>query len=244
MSVVLGVNLDHIATLRQVRGAAYPQPAHGALICEECGVHGVTLHLREDRRHIQDYDLFEVQKVLKRCTLNMEMALNEDVINVARRVVPHMVTLVPEKREELTTEGGLDVKKHFDTIASLAAEFKKKGILVSLFIEPERETVRLSKESGAEYIEIHTGSYADAADSLLQKKELARILDAAEYAVELGLHVNAGHGLNYDNIAPVLSMKGLHEVNIGHSIISRAVFSGLKNAVLEMKDLCEKGGML
>ena len=171
----------------------------------------------------------------------MEMALNEDVIEVARKVVPHMVTLVPEKREELTTEGGLNVKMHFEKIAALSAEFRSRGILVSLFIEPEREAVRLTKESGADYIEIHTGSYADAADSKQQEYELSRILDAAQYAAEMGLKVNAGHGLNYENIIPVLAMKGLHEVNIGHSIISRAVFTGLKNAVLEMKNLCDRG---
>lgn len=242
MSVVLGVNLDHIATLRQVRGASYPQPVEGARVCEACGVNGVTLHLREDRRHIQDYDVFNVKEVLSTCILNLEMALNDDVIAVARKIVPHMVTLVPERREELTTEGGLDVVRHAAAIKKLTEEFRQKGILVSLFIEPDEHAVSLSKEVGADYIELHTGSYADAADAEKSRRELDRLFASAECAVSLGLKVNAGHGLNYDNIAPVLSMKGLCEVNIGHSIISRAVFTGLKTAILDMKSLLEKGG--
>jgi len=242
MSVVLGVNLDHIATLRQVRGAPYPQPVDGAKICEECGVYGVTLHLREDRRHIQDYDLFEVKKVLSSCVLNMEMALNQDIIDVAREVKPHMVTLVPERREELTTEGGLDVKRHAESIRALASEFRNKGILVSLFIEPDKDAVTLAKEVCADYIEIHTGSYADAKNESARGKELKRILAAADLAVSLGLNVNAGHGLTCENMPPLLAMNGLREVNIGHSIISRAVFVGLKSAILEMKGILDRGG--
>ncbi|MGL4370915.1 MAG: pyridoxine 5'-phosphate synthase [Spirochaetota bacterium] len=242
MPAVLGVNLDHIATLRQVRGAKYPQPLDGARICEECGVHGVTLHLREDRRHIQDYDLFEIKKILTHCTLNLEMALSDDVIEVARRVQPYMTTIVPEKRQELTTEGGLDVRKYAERITAVTADFSKRGILVSLFIEPDREAVRISHQTGAEYIEIHTGRYADAEDEALRNAELQRIFDAAAYAQSLGLKVNAGHGLNYDNVLPILAMPALLELNIGHSIISRAVFTGLKEAVLEMKRLCESDG--
>ena len=241
MSAVLGVNLDHIATLRQVRGAPYPQPVDGARICEECGVYGVTLHLREDRRHIQNYDVENVQKALSTCRLNLEMALNDDVISFARRIVPHMVTIVPERREELTTEGGLDVVRHAKAIKDLTAEFREKGILVSLFIEPDEKAIALSKDLGVDYIEIHTGSYADAADMNAAKRELERIYSAAEQASDLGLFVNAGHGLNYDNIGPILRTKGLREVNIGHSIISRAVFTGLKAAILDMKDLLGKG---
>ena len=241
MSVVLGVNLDHIATLRQVRGAPYPQPVDGARICEECAVHGVTLHLREDRRHIQDYDVENVQKALSSCKLNLEMALSEDVISVARRIVPHMVTLVPERREELTTEGGLDVGRHADAIRKLTEEFRLKGILVSLFIEPDMKAVELSKELCVDYVELHTGSYADAPDQASARRELDRLHAAAARAVALGLKVNAGHGLNYDNIGPILSLEGLREVNIGHSIISRAVFAGLKTAILDMKNLLGKG---
>lgn len=238
--VVLGVNLDHIATIRQVRGTKYPNPSDGAKICEECGVHGVTLHLREDRRHIQEYDLFEVQKVLKKTTLNLEMALSADVIAAAHKLQPHMATIVPERREELTTEGGLDVTQNFKKISDLVKDFHSRNILVSLFIEPDADAVRRSADTGSDYVEIHTGSFADAEDESVRSRELARVLAAAERAVSLGIRVNAGHGLNYDNILPVLAMKGLHEVNIGHSIISRAVIAGLKTAILDMKALLER----
>lgn len=236
MSVVLGVNLDHIATLRQVRGSVYPQPSDGARVCEKCGVHGVTLHLREDRRHIQEHDVRDIKKILSTCSLNLEMALYQEIIDFAHEINPYMATIVPERREELTTEGGLDVKTHAKKIKSLVADFRSRGILVSLFIEPDRDAVRISKESGAEFIEIHTGSYADAQGDAV-KRELDRVLSAASYAVSLGLRVNAGHGLNYDNLAPVLSMEGLEEVNIGHSIISRAVIVGLEQAIRQMQDL-------
>ena len=238
--VVLGVNLDHIATIRQVRGTKYPSPAEGAKICEECNVHCVTLHLREDRRHIQEYDLFEVQKVLKKCTLNLEMALSDDVIDAAHRLSPYMATIVPERREELTTEGGLDVTQNFKKISALVKDFHSRNILVSLFIEPDIDAVKLSADTGSDYVEIHTGSYADATDEVTRSRELARVFAAAETADSLGIRVNAGHGLNYDNIIPVLAMKNLHEVNIGHSIISRAVIAGLKPAILEMKALLER----
>jgi pyridoxine 5-phosphate synthase len=236
MSVVLGVNLDHIATLREVRGVDYPRPFDGAMICEKCRAHGVTLHLREDRRHIQEYDVIEIKKVLSHCSLNLEMALSNEIIEFAKKILPYMVTIVPEKREELTTEGGLDVRQNVDKIGSLTRDFHLRGILVSLFIEPDREMVKLSKVTGADYIEIHTGTYADARGAAVES-ELARVLDAADFAVENGLRVNAGHGLNYDNIGPILGMKGLEEVNIGHSIISRAVLVGLERAIREMQDL-------
>jgi len=236
MPVQLGVNLDHIATLRQVRGVDYPRPSDGALICEELNVHGVTLHLREDRRHIQEYDVIGIKKILKGCTLNLEMALNEDVIEFARGIHPYMATIVPERREELTTEGGLDVKKYYDRIATLCRDFHARGILVSLFIESDKEMVLLSKDAGADYIEIHTGAFADAKPDR-KEAELEKVFASAEIAVASGLRVNAGHGLNYDNIIPVLSMKGLEEVNIGHSIISRAVMVGLKQAIQEMLDI-------
>jgi pyridoxine 5-phosphate synthase len=240
MPVVLGVNLDHIATLRQVRGAPYPQPVEGARICETCGVHGVTLHLREDRRHIQEYDVREVKKVLSSCSLNLEMALYQEIIDFACEIQPYMATIVPERREELTTEGGLDVKSHAGRIASLVSDFRLRGILVSLFIEPDRDAVRISKETGAEYIEIHTGSYADARGDNV-KRELDRVLESASYAVSLGLRVNAGHGLNYENMEPMLAMEGLEEVNIGHSIISRSIFVGLEQAIRQMQDILVRG---
>jgi pyridoxine 5-phosphate synthase len=241
MAVVLGVNLDHIATIRQARGTEYPRPAEGAVICEECGVHGITLHLREDRRHIQNHDVLEVQKIIKTCTLNLEMAVSDEIIAFAQKVQPFMTTIVPERREERTTEGGLDVVKNAAKLKNIVKDFSSRNIIVSLFIEPDRETIDRSRDTGAEFIEIHTGAYADATNASSQKKELDRLLDASEYAVSLGLRVNAGHGLTCGNITPVLSMKGLKEVNIGHSIISRAVIIGLKNAIIEMKLLLERG---
>jgi pyridoxine 5-phosphate synthase len=241
MAVVLGVNLDHIATIRQARGTVYPRPAEGAVICEECGVHGITLHLREDRRHIQNHDVLEVQKIIKTCTLNLEMAVSDEIIAFAQKVQPFMTTIVPERREELTTEGGLDVGKNSVKLKKLVKDFSSQNILVSLFIEPDRDIINQSRDTGAEFIEIHTGAYADATDASAQKKELDRLLDASEYAVSLGLRVNAGHGLTCENITPVLAMKGLEEVNIGHSIISRAVLIGLKNAIIEMKSLLDRG---
>jgi pyridoxine 5-phosphate synthase len=241
MAIVLGVNLDHIATIRQARGTAYPRPAEGAVICEECGVHGITLHLREDRRHIQDHDVLEVQKIIKTCTLNLEMAAADEIIAFAQKINPYMTTIVPERREERTTEGGLDVASNLAKLKNMVKDFSSRNILVSLFIEPDRDTINRSRDTGAEFIEFHTGTYANAAGESAQKKELDRLLDASEYAVSLGLRVNAGHGLTCENITPVLAMKGLEEVNIGHSIISRAVIIGLKNAVNEMKSLLDRG---
>jgi pyridoxine 5-phosphate synthase len=241
MAVVLGVNLDHIATIRQARGTVYPRPAEGAVICEECGVHGITLHLREDRRHIQNHDVLEVQKIIKACSLNLEMAVSDEIIAFAQKIRPYMTTIVPERREERTTEGGLDVAKNSAKLKTLVKDFSSQNILVSLFIEPDRDTIDRSRDSGAGFVEFHTGTYADAADEASQKKEIDRLLDASEYAVSLGLRVNAGHGLTCENIKPILSMKGLEEVNIGHSIIARAVIIGLKNAINEMKSLLDRG---
>jgi pyridoxine 5-phosphate synthase len=240
MSVVLGVNLDHIATLRQARGTDYPRPADGAVICEACGVHGITLHLREDRRHIQEHDVIDVQKILKKCTLNLEMAVADDVVAFAKKIVPYMTTIVPERRQEITTEGGLDVKSNFEKLSAVTRDFHSLGIKVSLFIEPDNGTIDRTIDAGADYAEFHTGKYADAKNSAEREHELKRLFDAAEYAVSRGLRVNAGHGLNMENTAPVLAMKGLEELNIGHSIIARAIFVGLENAVLEMKQLIER----
>jgi pyridoxine 5-phosphate synthase len=242
MPSVLGVNLDHIATLRQARGTEYPRPVDGAVICEECGVHGITLHLREDRRHIQEHDVIDVQKILKKCTLNLEMAAADDVVAFAKKIVPYMTTIVPERREERTTEGGLDVTTNFDTLSSVTKDFHSLGIKVSLFIEPDNTVIDRSIASGADFLEFHTGKYADSTTSQERDHELKRLFNAAEYAVSKGVRVNAGHGLNMENTAPVLAMKGLEELNIGHSIIARAVFIGLQNAILEMKHLIERGG--
>jgi pyridoxine 5-phosphate synthase len=235
-SIALGVNIDHIATLRQSRGTDYPRPIDGARICQECNVDGVTVHLREDRRHIQEHDVYEIKKNIQ-CKLNLEMALARDVIAIAKDVKPFMVTLVPEKREELTTEGGLDVRNHFQEIVSLVKEFTSLGIIVSLFIEPDKDIIQLSKETGAAFIEIHTGTYANAHNEEAIKRELTKIYSASEYAKEIGLRVNAGHGLNYDNLKPILQMEGLEELNIGHAIIARAVLVGLRQAIIDMQNL-------
>jgi len=231
--IKLCVNVDHIATVREARGEIYPDPVKGAQICEESGAHGITVHLREDRRHIQDSDVIALRDVVVG-KYNLEMALSDDVISVAKRVVPNQITLVPEKREELTTEGGLNVKKHFDKIKQVVSDFKNLGVLVSLFIEPEKEIIEISQKTGAEFIEIHTGAYCNAKEDSLIKKELQKILDAGVFAKELGLGVNAGHGLNIYNLKPVLDLEGLEELNIGHSIISRAIYLGLEGAVQEM----------
>lgn len=235
--ITLCVNIDHIATLRQARGVGYPDVLEGARVCETSGAHGITVHLREDRRHIQDGDVHALKDVV-RGKYNLEMALSDDIIAVAEKVKPHQVTLVPEKREELTTEGGLDVASHFERIKRVVGRFKDRGIIVSLFIEPHDETVRLSKEAGADYIEIHTGSYCTlferkAGESLV-KAELDKILNAARYGQSLGIGINAGHGLSCENLPPVLAAPGLEELNIGFSIIARSVFIGLPAAVKEM----------
>ena len=244
--IKLCVNIDHIATVRQARGGAYPDPLEGARLCEESGAHGITVHLREDRRHIQDRDVIALKKIVQG-TYNLEMALSDEIIAIAKKIRPDQITLVPEKREEITTEGGLDVAAHFDRIRSVVGQFHDIGTIVSLFIEPEEDTVMRSKESGADYIEIHTGAYCNAADASGREpspdltpdaeRELGRILRAAVRAVEIGIGVNAGHGLNRMNLGPVLKARGLEELNIGHSIIARSIFVGLPAAVKELLDI-------
>lgn len=234
--ILLCVNIDHIATVRQARGGLEPDPVHGAVLCEQHGADGITVHLREDRRHIQDRDVRLLKEVV-RGKFNLEMALSEEIIQIALEVRPHQVTIVPEKRQELTTEGGLDVKSHADAIARAVKRFHEKSILVSLFIEPEAEAVDISKQTGADFIEFHTGTYCNAFGTQTQKQELERLYRAAEKAVAMGLRVNAGHGLNAENVIPILGMKGLEELNIGHSIVSRAIFKGLPAVVRELKDV-------
>lgn len=244
--VKLCVNIDHIATVREARGTAYPDPLEGARLCEESGAHGITVHLREDRRHIQDRDVIALRDIVKG-KYNLEMALSDEITAIALAVKPDQVTLVPEKREEVTTEGGLDVAGHFERIRTAVKRFHEAGIIVSLFVEPEKKVVYRSKETGADYIELHTGSYCNAADDFGGdlywdlpadvKNELDRICRAAEYASEIGIGVNAGHGLNRYNLAPVLAARGLDELNIGHSIIARAIFVGLPAAVKELLDI-------
>ena len=232
----LGVNIDHVATLRQARGGFDPDPLEAARIAEDNGADGITVHLREDRRHIQDHDVTALRDVV-RGVLNLEMALSDDIISFAKKLVPDQVTLVPEKREELTTEGGLDVRKNITRLKDVVGEFKDLGIIVSLFIEPDIDVIDASKEAGADYIEIHTGTYCNARAEDEVRHELERINRGAVHALAIGLGVNAGHGLNKDNVLPILEVVGLHELNIGHSIISRAVFIGLASAVKEMSEV-------
>jgi pyridoxine 5-phosphate synthase len=230
----LGVNVDHVATLRQARKTVFPDPLEAALICQKAGAHGITAHLREDRRHIQDDDMCRLAKTVKR--LNMEMAVTDEMVKIAMRLRPHSCCLVPEKRQELTTEGGLDVVGGFKKIAAANKKLHEAGIIVSLFIDPEKEQIEASRESGAEFIELHTGTYADSRGGTVNR-ELKRLCKAAEFADKIGLKVNAGHGIDYRNIEGILTIPCLRELNIGHSIVSRAVLSGMKEAVTEMMKL-------
>ena len=236
--IKLGVNIDHIATLRQARMGTEPEPFMAAQIAEKAGADGITIHLREDRRHIQDKDVYDIKKVIS-IPLNLEMACSDDIINIAREVLPNTCTIVPEKRQEITTEGGLDAAGQYNAVADTVARLQEKGIKVSLFIEPDKVQIEAAKKMGAEYIEIHTGLYANT-EGEAQLQELNRIKEAAIYAHSLGLIVNAGHGLNYTNIKNITAVPYMHEFNIGHSIISKAVFTGLEEAVKEMKKIVKK----
>ncbi len=231
----LGVNIDHVATLREARGTPYPSPAEAAVIAEQAGADSITVHLREDRRHIQDRDLVEIGKVM-RTHMNLEMAVTDAMLEIAGQTRPADCCLVPEKREELTTEGGLNVVAGFDRVKQACRRLADSGIRVSLFIDPEREQIDAALESGAPVVELHTGGYADAADAE-RDAELSRIVAAAQYADELGLIVHAGHGLHYDNVAAIAGIAPIVELNIGHAIVARAVFDGLTVAVGEMKRL-------
>ncbi len=232
----LGVNIDHVATLRQARFTPYPDLIEAAKICEKAGADGITVHLREDRRHIQDRDVYSLRKIVN-TKLNLEMAATRQIVEIALRVVPDEVCIVPEKRRELTTEGGLDVWGQRRRLTGVVRRLKKKGILVSLFIDPEPKQVRAAKEVGADCVELHTGVYAEAKGKTKQLKELRKLKQAGKLAVKMGLRLNAGHGLNYLNVRPVVRIPGIEDLNIGHSIISRSVFVGLAQAVREMKRL-------
>ncbi len=234
-AIYLGVNIDHVATLRQARGTVYPRPAEAAGIAERGGADSITVHLREDRRHIQDRDLDEISEII-RTHMNLEMAVTDEMIAIAKRVSPRDVCLVPEKREELTTEGGLDVAGQLDNVRAACAELGDAGIRVSLFIDPDRAQLDAALAAGAPVVELHTGAYADA-EGPVQEAELARIADAARYGRENGLVINAGHGLHYQNVSAVARIPQIVELNIGHAIIARAVFDGLGSAVVEMKRL-------
>ncbi len=234
--IKLGLNIDHVATLRQARGARYPNLVRAALICEEAGADAITIHLREDRRHIQDADV-DVLRGMLQTRMNLECAVTDEMISNALRVKPHDICLVPERREELTTEGGLDVVKYFDQVKRATQRCAEAGIRVSLFIDPSEKQLDAAKAAGAPVVELHTGKYADADSVPAREEELARLQRAALHAHGLGLQVNAGHGLNYHNVQPVVAIPHIAELNIGHAIISEAVFIGLAQAVRNMKAL-------
>ncbi len=235
LPILLGVNIDHIATLRQVRGAPYPEPVEAALLAEKAGADGITAHLREDRRHIQDRDLRLLREMIH-TRLNMEMAVTDEMITIASQIRPDACCLVPEKREELTTEGGLDVRGQFDRVKTACAALAGVGIEVSLFIDPDPAQVEAAHKAGAPVIELHTGSYAEArAES--RERELRQIKHAAQLASDLGMQVNAGHGIHYHNVEAIARIPQIVELNIGHAIVARAVLTGWVEAVREMKRL-------
>ncbi len=234
--ILLGVNIDHVATLRQARRTRYPDPVHAALVAEQAGADAITLHLREDRRHIQERDVALLREVLL-TRMNLEMAVTEEMLAVAERHRPEDCCLVPERREELTTEGGLDVAGQRARIREACARLAEAGVRVSLFIDADPRQVEAAAEVGAPVIEIHTGHYAEARTREARARELARVAEAVRLGREAGLQVNAGHGLSYENVRPVAALPDIAELNIGHAIVARAVFSGLAEAVREMKRL-------
>jgi pyridoxine 5-phosphate synthase len=233
--IELGVNIDHVATLRQVRGTAYPDPVRAALLAESAGADAITLHLREDRRHIQDRDVEVLRKRLTK-RMNLEAALTREMLQIALHIRPQDVCLVPERRMELTTEGGLDVVSQFERVRDACRLLAGSGIRASLFIDADTAQIDAAKAAGAPVIELHTGHYADTAGEE-QAAELRRIAQAVDYGNRIGLKVNAGHGLNYDNVGPVAALPGVAELNIGHAIVAQAVFAGWDAAVREMKRL-------
>lgn len=234
MAALLGVNIDHVATLRQARGTTYPDPINAALICEEAGAQGITLHLREDRRHIQDADVRRMRGALK-TKMNLEIAVTDEMVELAKEVKPHHVCFVPEKRQELTTEGGLDVVTHFEHVKAATQALNAIGVDVSLFIDPDFTQIDAAVACGAPTIELHTGRYADAETEAEQLQELERIVQGSKYAASKGLVVNAGHGLNLENVHAIAAIPEINELNIGHSIIADSIFVGLVHAVKEMK---------
>lgn len=232
--LLLGVNIDHIATLRNARGTQYPDPVQAAFIAEQAGADGITVHLREDRRHITDRDVRILRQTIQ-TRMNLEMAVTDEMLDIAIELKPHFCCLVPEKREEVTTEGGLDVAGQQDKMSVAVERLAQAGILVSLFIDPDHRQIDAAVAVGAPYIEIHTGAYAEAEGELAVKAELHLIAVAATYAAEKGLKVNAGHGLTYHNVQPIAALPEMHELNIGHAIIGQAVMCGLPAAVTDMK---------
>ena len=232
--IELGVNIDHVATLRNARGTAYPDPIRAALLAEEAGADAITLHLREDRRHIVDADVRALRPQLK-TRMNIECAVTAEMLDIACEIKPHDVCLVPEKRAELTTEGGLDVAGHFDAVAAACRQLADAGCRVSLFIDPDETQIRAAHETGAPVIELHTGRYAEAHDAGEQEREFERVVTGVNCGNSLGLKVNAGHGLHYTNVQQIAAIDGIVELNIGHAIVAHAIFAGWENAVREMK---------
>ncbi len=234
--ILLGVNIDHIATLRQARLTRYPDPIQAAVLAEQAGADSITVHLREDRRHIQERDIHLLREVML-TPMNLEIAVTDDMLNFAERVKPEFCCLVPEQRQELTTEGGLDVIGQKQRITDACQRLSACGVRVSLFIDADKQQIDAAGDVGAQVIEIHTGHYADAERKDARKQALAKILAAVEQAVQSGMQVNAGHGLNYQNVEDIAAISQIHELNIGHSIIARAMFTGLEQAVRDMKRL-------
>ncbi|MDC9589722.1 pyridoxine 5'-phosphate synthase [Xenorhabdus sp. XENO-10] len=234
--VLLGINIDHIATLRNARGTQYPDPVQAAFVAEQAGADGITVHLREDRRHITDRDVQLLERTIQ-TRMNLEMAVTDEMVGIACQIKPAFCCLVPEKRQEITTEGGLDVFGQKEHIAAAVKSLSEAGILVSLFIDADHQQIDAAVEVGAPFIEIHTGAYADTENEIQQEKEFQRIKEAATYATVKGLKVNAGHGLTYHNVQRIAALPEIYELNIGHAIIGRAVFSGLSAAVADMKTL-------
>ena len=238
-ALALGVNIDHVATLRQARRARYPDPLHAALLAEEAGADSITLHLREDRRHIQDRDVIAMREALQ-TRMNLEMAVTDDMVRIALAVKPQDACLVPESRQEVTTEGGLDVTGQCTRVREAVAALAGAGIRVSLFIDPDQAQIEAARQAGAPVIELHTGAYADAVGAA-RAREFERLRQAAKAAASLGLTVNAGHGLNYHNVQPIAALPEIIELNIGHAIIARSIIDGLAKAVRDMKDLMRRG---
>lgn len=234
--MLLGVNIDHIATLRNARGGSEPDLLVAALICEKAGAEGITVHLREDRRHTKDNDVVELKNILK-TRLNLEMALTEEMQKIALDVLPENVCLVPEKRQEVTTEGGLEVASRIEFVKEFVRPLVQAGIIVSLFIDPDKEQIEAAAKTGAQFIELHTGCYSEAFGTDKEEAEFIKLKEAAKLANELGLKVNAGHGLTYANVNRMHEIPELIELNIGHNIIAKSVFCGLETAVREMKKL-------
>lgn len=238
-SLDLGVNIDHVATLRNARGTVYPDPLQAALLAERAGADAITLHLREDRRHIRDADVEAIRPQIT-TRMNLESAVTSEMLDFACRILPHDVCLVPERRNEVTTEGGLDVRRFFKEVQAAVKQLEQHNIRVSLFIDADQEQITAAAEAGAPVIELHTGRYADAHNEAEQAKEFQRIRDAVQVGIQLGLKVNAGHGLHYQNVQAIAALPDITELNIGHAIVAHAVFVGWENAVREMKALMIK----